>query len=232
MFKLQGDEKMNNRLWCNSKELVYSGFILLVTMLLFGGCTVGKDVTRKTIADAADDAQVESVSTRPIGFVLKEKADLGMHSRRNFKMAVNFLNNRDFDKAIDLLEKVIEDSPGVTAPYINIAIAYRKTGKPELAEEHLKTALKLFPKHPVASNEYGLLLRSAGRFDEAKNVYELTIGKYPEYLPARKNLAILCDLYLNDVGCALEQYELYSQISPGDKKVKIWITELRLRHGR
>jgi Tfp pilus assembly protein PilF len=88
-------------------------------------------------------------------------------SRRDFDLAVAMLNDEEYGQAIDLLGKIIEKSPGVTAPYIDMAIAYQRIGKPEQAEEHLKTALKLFPEHPVACNEYGLLYRKTGRFAEA-----------------------------------------------------------------
>jgi Tfp pilus assembly protein PilF len=135
------------------------------------------------------------------------------------------------DKAIELLTKVIERKPGVTAPYINIAVAYMRMNKPEQAEQNLKTALGLFPAHPVASNEYGLLLRKAGRFKEARAVYEEEIARFPEYLPVHKNLGILCDLYLNDPVCALKQFEIYSEGMPSDQQVKTWIAELRMRAG-
>ena len=55
---------------------------------------------------------------------------------------------------------------------------------------------------------------------------------FPDYLPARRNLGILCDLYLNDPACALKQFEIYSEAMPGDAQVKIWIAELRMRLGR
>jgi tetratricopeptide (TPR) repeat protein len=89
----------------------------------------------------------------------------------------------------------------------------------------------MVPQHPVASNEYGLLLRKAGRFAEARTIYEKTLATFPEYLPAHKNLGILCDLYLNDLACAMEQYEMYSVAMPGDEQVKIWIADLRRRLG-
>ena len=150
-------------------------------------------------------------------------------SRRNFERAVVLLKDQEYTQAIDLLEKVIEQSPGVTAPYIDIAIAYRHIGKPEQAEAHLKTALRLVPEHPVACNEYGLLNRKAGRFAEARAMYEKALSSFPDYYPVHRNLGILCDLYLNDPACALEHYDIYSAARPEDQQVKLWIADLRIR---
>ena len=153
-------------------------------------------------------------------------------SRRYFERAVAMLNDKEYGQAIDLLEKVIEQSPGVTAPYIDMAIACEQVGKLEQAEEHLKTALRMFPEHPVACNEYGLLYRKTGRFAEARAIYEKAIARFPDYYPVHRNLGILCDLYLNDLACALEHYEIYSEAWPEDKQVKSWIADLRARLGR
>ena len=152
-------------------------------------------------------------------------------ARRDFARAVEMLNDEAYDKAIALLSKIIEQSPGVTAPYINIAIAYAHTGKTEEAEKHLKTALELVPGHPAACNEYGLLCRKNGRFDEARSLYEQALATFPDFYPAHKNLAILCDLYLNDLPCALEHYKIYSQAMPEDEKVKLWMVDLKNRMG-
>ena len=166
------------------------------------------------------------------GFFITEVPQMDQESRQNFERAVAMLNDQDYGQAVDLLEKVIEQSPGVTAPYINIAIAYTHLGKLEKAEAHLKTALSLVPAHPVACNEYGLLCRKTGRFAEARAVYEKSIATFPDYYPLHRNLGILCDLYLNDLACALEHYEIYSEARPEDKQVKLWIADLRARLGR
>jgi Tfp pilus assembly protein PilF len=158
-----------------------------------------------------------------------ETPDMDAESRRDFEQAIEMMKNRNYDKAIGLLEKVVDRSPGVTAPYVNLAIAYKHVDKLEQAEQHLKTALELVPEHPVASNEYGLLLRKAGRFAEARTIYEKTLATFPDYHPARRNLGILCDLYLNDQTCALEQYEIYSEAMPSDEQVKMWVADLRAR---
>ena len=135
----------------------------------------------------------------------------------------------DFAQAVEVLEKVVENTPEVTAPYINLALAHARLDQLEQAEGHLQSALFLVPDHPVAGNAYGLLLRKSGRFAEARATYEQTLASFPEYLPARRNLGILCDLYLNDPACALEQYQIYSDAMPEDEQVRMWIADLRLR---
>ena len=232
--------KTSNRITlCVTGKGIFTGFVfLLMANGLFTGCAVtGKSGPEPSPPKAksmpvSNNAKVMGLEDGRRGFSLSEKVRMAPGLRRDFDQAVVLMEKEEYEKAIVLLEKVVEVSPGVTAPYINIAMAYRKIGKFEAAEKNLKTALELFPGHPVASNEYGLLLRKSGRFAEARNVYEQALAQFPEFLPARRNLGILCDLYLNDPQCALAQFEQYSQVQPGDEEVKIWISELRIRSGR
>ncbi|HEY5997097.1 MAG TPA: tetratricopeptide repeat protein [Candidatus Deferrimicrobiaceae bacterium] len=183
-------------------------------------------------AAAVKGPQVAALADGREGFTITEVPAMDEASRADFDRAVAFLRGQDYGRAIDLLEKVIERSPGVTAPYIDIAIAYQRVGKPELAEKHLQTALTLFPGHPAACNEYGLLYRRTGRFAEARAMYEKAIERFPLYYPAHKNLGILCDVYLNDPACALEHYEIYSKVKPDDAQAALWIPGVRARLGR
>ena len=52
---------------------------------------------------------------------------------------------------------------------------------------------------------------------------------YPGFHFARRNLAVLCDLYLMDLQCALENYEAYMATVPRDDEATIWIADLKLR---
>jgi len=149
--------------------------------------------------------------------------------REEFQKAVGLLKEERYDEAIMLLRAVTGKASRFTGPYINLAIAYNRTGELDKAEENLVKALKLNKVHPAANNELALVYRKTGRFVEAKKIYEELLGRYPEFLPARKNLGVLCDLYLGDLNCALEQYESYLKILPDDEKVKIWVADLKNR---
>jgi tetratricopeptide (TPR) repeat protein len=202
---------------------------LIIAFTFFSGCATSARVKPQPVTNQGPS--VARLEDGRQGFVIRESPSMDAESRGEFDRAVVMLNDGKNDKAIELLTKVIERSPGVTAPYIDIAAAYRRSGKSEQAEQHLKTALGLVPDHPVASNEYGLLLREGGRFKEAREIYEKALGSFPDYLPIHRNLGILCDLYLNDPECALKQFEIYSKGMPADAQVKIWIAELRMRLG-
>jgi len=208
-----------------------SGTLSLALMtVVLAGCAAGAKVTPKP-AEAATSkgASVERLFDGQQGFVIHEDTIMNAESREEFDNAVSLLNDGKNDKAIELLTKIIERSPGATTPHIDIAIAYMRTGKTEPAEEHLKIALDLFPGHPVASNEYGLLLRRAGRFKEAREVYLKAIARFPEYLPVHRNLGILCDIYMDNPECALHEFETYAAGAPTDTQTKTWIAELKIR---
>ncbi|MFZ2949937.1 MAG: tetratricopeptide repeat protein [Desulfuromonadaceae bacterium] len=220
-----------------------AGYLLVAMGLsLFAGCaTAGKGkVEPSETAPASAAKPSPSLPSGPSvvhftdgreGFLITEPSRMDAKLRADFEQAGAMIKEAKYDKAIELLEKVIAQSPEMTAPRINLAIAYRQINKPEQAEQHLKKALELIPGHPVASNEYGLLLRKAGRFAEGRAIYEKALTAFPEYYPIHKNLGILCDLYLKDSACAVEHYEIYSKAMFKDEQVKVWLADLHTRLG-
>ena len=149
--------------------------------------------------------------------------------RSEFNQAVTLLNQENYSEAIKLLKAVSGKTSKFSAPYINLGIAYARTGELEKAEQNFKKALEISKQHPVAHNELGLIYRKTGRYVEARELYETLLVMYPDFLPARKNLGVLCDIYIQDLNCALEQYEEYLKGKPDDEKVKIWVADVKSR---
>jgi tetratricopeptide (TPR) repeat protein len=229
-------QSMHRKMLRRLRARTYLGFVFLMMVLLhFAGCAADGKIKSAPVVEQPPMPKgpiVERLENGRGGFIIMEIPHMDETSRRDFEVAVAMLNDQEYDRAIEILEKVIEQSPGVTAPYIDIAIAYRYVGKLKQAEENLKIALQLVPEHPVACNEYGLLYRKTGRFAEARAIYEKAIARFPDYYPVHRNLGILCDLYLNDPACALDHYEIYSKAVPEDQQVKLWVEDLRARLGR
>ena len=208
-----------------------SAWVILAALLLTGCAISGRPaaVSGPHSPTTAQGQAMERFAAGREGFVIREVPQLDAAGREAFEQAVQLLNRKEYTGAIVLIEKVIAQSPGVTAPYINLALAYQAIDQADKAETHLKAALDLIPDHPVACQLYGLLCRETGRFAEARAHYEKALAHYPDYYPVHKNLAILCDLYLNDPACALEHYQRYSEGAPEDGQVRLWIADLQGR---
>lgn len=164
-------------------------------------------------------------------FVIRDDVPVKPELKADFERAASLLQEKDYERGIRLMTRVSERSEKSIAPYINLGVAYRITGDMKRAEENLTKALKLNPVHPSANNEMGIVYRKTGRFSEARRIFEQILERFTSFLPARKNLGILCDLYINDLNCAMANYEIYNKADPGDKSVVLWIADLRQRMG-
>lgn len=188
--------------------------IYMLTLFLFA-CAGG---------EVKEEEVVSSYKKKQVSYV-----EIDSDVERDFKSAISLMQEDKNEQAVTVLKSVIEREQRLPAPYVNIAIAYNRLGDSKAAEDNLISALKLDIGHPVANNELGLLYRRSGKFNAARTAYENAIKQHPDYLPAIRNLGILCDLYLHDYACALKQYEEYLELQPDDKTVAIWVADVKRR---
>jgi Flp pilus assembly protein TadD len=164
-----------------------------------------------------------------VGFTITEEARVSGDVRVDYDQALRFLERGELEKGIHVLEAVVEAAPHLSAPRIDLGLAYHLAGQLEAAERSLVLALEANLNHPNAHNELGIVYRKSGRFAKAKRSYEAALAIYPGYHFARRNLAVLCDLYLADLNCALENYEAYMTTVAGDSEVSMWMEDIRYR---
>ena len=200
------------------RSVLRNAFIYFMCSFLFS-CAGG---------DIKQEKEKEEYATKKV----VNYTDIDSDVEADFEKAAVLLQNEQYTQAIDVLKTVIEREQRLPAPFINIAIAYTKINEKKSAEENLISALKLDIGHPVANNELGLLYRKAGKFKAARISYENAIKDHPDYLPAKRNLGVLCDIYMHDYACAREQFENYLDLKPDDKEVGIWLADVKSRQGK
>jgi Flp pilus assembly protein TadD len=198
---------------------VRTGLSMLAAALLIAGCGVS--------AVSQKPARIEI--QEEVGFVITEDARINSAVRADYEEALRLLGQGNNAEGIALLAKAAEEAPQLSAPRIDLGIAYQQAGDLGAAEEQLRKALAINPEHPVVHNELGIVYRKSGRFAEARRSYEAALAIYPSFHFARRNLAILCDLYLADMECALEQYLAYVETAPEDEEVAMWLADIRNR---
>jgi Flp pilus assembly protein TadD len=194
--------------------------LFLTSVLVLSACNATTKPQRKAAHIEIHEA---------VGFTITEEVQVPESIRVKYYEALRYLRDGNLQQGIAVLKQVTDAAPTVTAPKIDLGVAYHRLGDLEMAEEYLLQALELNSNHPVALNELGIVYRETGRFTKAKQQYEAAIAVYPGYHHASRNLAILCDLYLGDLSCALKQYEAYMATVSADPEVKMWVTDLRNR---
>jgi Flp pilus assembly protein TadD len=209
----------------------------LLAGVLTGCATTASDTGTDKVADPDETAAARAKPARParveveadVGFTVTEVVSISGDVRNKYRQALSLIAQEDYEGGIALLLDVVDKVPDATAPLVDLGMAYGQMGSFEKAESTLNDAVRATPDHPVAHNELGIVYRKQGKFARARASYERALEIYPGFHYARRNLAVLCDLYLADLSCALEQYELYQAAVSGDREVDIWISDIRNR---
>ena len=125
------------------------------------------------------------------------------------QLAVGYYQNHQYDIALDEVKKAIAADPGYADAYGFRALIYVAMGENALADENYRHALRLAPRNPELSNNYGLFLCEAGAKPAQAMTYFETALKHPAYGSPVKAMvnAGNCSLKMKNVDAA-ERYLL------------------------
>jgi tetratricopeptide (TPR) repeat protein len=147
-----------------------------------------------------------------------------------FTRALTLMRGGDPTQAILEMQVLTQSYPDLSGPYANLGVLHRNANQLPESEAALAKATGLAPWDAQTWTEYGLTLRQAGKFTEARTAYETAIKANPSYAPAHRNLGVLLDLFLDDPLTAQTELETYKQLTGEDKPVSGWLAELRSRN--
>lgn len=186
-----------------------------LALLLFSlaACRSVPEKSAAAVAPAAPEAEAAAVSVQ-------------------FERALTLLGAGDVAMAVNELETLASSYPQYSGPYLNLGIAYSRSGQLPEAEQAFKMAIARKPDNAEAFNQLGVVYRKLGRFAEAADAYHRALEIQPAYALAHLNLGVLYDMYLQQPEKALVEFETYASLTgASDAQVNGWIKEIKSRLG-
>ncbi len=190
----------------------WRNFCWIFLSLVIVGCgTTPTQVTKNTLGTASqvDDAQGEELLL--------------------YRKAITLLNDNQLPEAEHSFLEMTKLRPELAGPWANLALINIKRNNIDKADEFVKIALSKNSSMPQALNLSGYIESQKGQINKAKELYQQAILQKSDYALAHYNLALLYDIYLQDIANAVKHYEVYlSLIKYEDEKTKNWVAELKL----
>lgn len=134
---------------------------------------------------------------------LKTASDQTADEKRagiRLQLAVGYYQDGKLEVALDEIKKALDADPSYADAYGVRALIYSAMGELALAEDNYQRALRLEPRNPELSNNYGSFLCQNGRAEQAMTYLEAAL-KNPAYQSPVKAL-------LNAGSCSLKMKKL------------------------
>ncbi len=148
---------------------------------------------RQSTPSPSQRTQKEEVSSKSIGVEQEGEKDRTLTSDvlNHFNSGVTFYNQKEFSKAIQAYQKVIELDPTYVEAYNNMGIVYQMLGNADRAFGAYQKATEINPRYEKGYNNLGILLLLKGRYEEALGSFQKALAVNPDNIEAHINLGIL-----------------------------------------
>jgi Flp pilus assembly protein TadD len=139
-------------------------------------------------ATQKEEAPPKSIGVEQVGG--KDRA-LASDVLYHFNSGVTFYNQKDFSKAIQAYQKVIELDPTYVEAYNNMGIIYQMIGDVDRASGAYQKSTEINPKYEKGYNNLGILLLLRGRYEEASEAFQKALAVNSNNIESHIHLGVL-----------------------------------------
>lgn len=153
---------------------------------------------------------------------------LAEKDRAAYAAALTDLEKGNAKEAAASLNKIAYANPGYVDAWVNLASASYKINSIDTAKVAIEHAHKLQPQSAEIDNIRGLIYMEEGRYKDAEKLYVTALNIDPKNAGIHYNLALLYDVYYQDLAKAISHYDSYlSLTSQKDEETEAWRDELK-----
>lgn len=176
--------------------------------------TQGKVMTEKSLPSPLPSQQVELPSK---SFAVEQEGGkdhpVPLEILNHFNSGVHFYKQREFSKAIQAYQKVLEMDPTYIEAYNNLGILYQTLGDEDRALGFYQKSIEVNPRYEKGYNNLGTLLFLRGYYKEAQEAFGKALALNPDNIESHINLGILFKKK-GEFGKAIESYQKALAINP------------------
>ena len=138
---------------------------------------------------------------------------LNLEAIKQFNLGVQLHHQREFSKAIEAYQGVLEKDPENCEAYNNIGLIHQEMGDLKRASSAYQKAIEINPRYEKGHNNLGILLHLQGRDGEATEAFQKALAINFTNIESHLNLGVV----LKKQGLfeqAIESYQRALEINP------------------
>lgn len=142
-----------------------------------------------------------------------------------YNQALSLMQRKDYKDAQVLFATLLKQTPLVNELSLNSALClyYENNYREAMTVVAPLLTMNVAPAHNLA----GLIEQSLHNFDGAKIHYQKALSKDPTYANALYNMALLYDVYYQEVDRAIDFYSRYLEQAADDEQTQGWLDQLK-----
>lgn len=215
----------------------------LMSLALLNSCSslLPFDETEKNVSEAVEEpltplqTKVKALQALPNLYKTQTRKDkISDQTLHQFQGALLLKQQGKLSLARERFIALSEQHPNLSGVWLQLALLVKQQDNDDMQQQHkdmtryLNNAISANPLNYLAHNEFALVLRQQGQFQQALSHYESAIKSWPGFAVGYLNRGILYDLYMGRKSLALVDYELYQALSDDNsRQLKGWIIDLK-----